>query len=91
MCIGGQHGGMWVEVCIPSRACVCVSICDTYNAAGPHSPSGMWDFQVQNRPHRGRRAGTNSREEGEAKEKKKKRRMMMSVFIATKAESCLSF
>lgn len=59
---------MWVEVCMSSGACVCESICDTYNAARPHSPSGMWDFQVQNRSHCGRRAGTSSRERGEEEE-----------------------
>lgn len=55
----------WTFVCL----LVQVSICDTYNAAGPHSPSGMWDFQVENRPHRGRRAGTSSREWGEKKKR----------------------
>lgn len=55
----------WTFVCL----LVHVSICDTYNAAGPHSPSGMWDFQVENRPHRGRRAGTSSREWGEKKKR----------------------
>lgn len=55
MCIGGQMGAWgW-------KFEVCMSICDTYKAVGPHNPSGMWDFQVQNRPCRGRRAGTNSR------------------------------
>lgn len=53
--------------CAYACVLVCMSICDTYNATGPHSPSGMWDFQVQNRPHRGRRAGTNSIERGKKK------------------------
>lgn len=56
-------------VCV---SCMCVSICDTYNAAGPHSPSGMWDFQVQNRSHCGRRAGTNS--EGVGKRRRRGKR-----------------
>lgn len=43
--------GYWGGVCMSS---VHVSICDTFNAAGPHSPSGMWDFQVENRACRGR-------------------------------------
>lgn len=51
---------MWVDVC--TRSCPCVWLFVTHNAAGPHSPSGMWDFQIQNRPSRGRSAGTNGRE-----------------------------
>lgn len=59
-CVGGGRGGKWVEVCMSS--CACVSICDTYNAAGPHSPFGMWDFQIENRPQRGKGAGTREEE-----------------------------
>lgn len=33
---------------------MCTSICDTFDAAGPHSSSGMWDFQVENSRHSGR-------------------------------------
>lgn len=49
MCRSVSVGSMGVTgggvVCCPAH----VSICDTFNAAGPHSPSGMWDFQVENR------------------------------------------
>lgn len=31
---------------------MCTSICDTFDAAGPHSSSGMWDFQVENSRHK---------------------------------------
>lgn len=67
---GHMGGHLYVSVCI----CVCVSICQTYNAAGPHSPFGMWDFQVQNRPHHGRRAGTNRRDRGKGAERRRGRR-----------------
>lgn len=40
---------MWVQVCMSSCSCVHVCLFVTRNAAGPHSPCGMRDFQVQNR------------------------------------------
>lgn len=40
---------MWVQVCMSSCSCVRVCLFVTRNAAGPHSPCGMRDFQVQNR------------------------------------------
>lgn len=47
------------------RACVCTSICDTLEAAGPHSSSGMWDFQVENSTHGGRGEGEGQRRRAE--------------------------
>lgn len=45
---GRVGGGLYVK----SRACPCMccpmSICDWHNTVRPHSPSGMWDFQVEN-------------------------------------------
>lgn len=62
-CIGGEHEDTGGVVCRP----VHVYICDTFNAAGPHSPSGMWDFQVENRAWRGR---NNSSRMGAVEKKK---------------------
>lgn len=47
---GWEHGG---------SAFVCRSVCACLfvTHAGPHSPSGMRDFQVENRPQRGRSGG----------------------------------
>lgn len=61
-------GGLYVK----SGACPCMcysmSICDWYNAMRPHSPSGMWDFQVENSFCRAvvgaGRAGTGRRRRG---------------------------
>lgn len=61
MCRSVSVGGG--VVCRP----VHVSICDTFNAAGPHSPSGMWDFQVENRACRGRNNSGRREEVGEKK------------------------
>lgn len=83
-------GSLYVFSCM----CVlsCMSICDTSSAAGPHSPSGMWDFQVQNRPQCGRRAGTNSRERGRRRRGERGRRTehKMCMFTATSAEFSFS-
>lgn len=83
---GRVGGSLYVFMCM--CVLVCMSICDTYSAAGPHSPSGMWDFQVQNRPQCGRRAGTNSRERGRRRRGEKGRRTehTMCMFAATLAE-----
>lgn len=59
---GGGVSPGWKLVC---RACVCTSICDTFEAAGPHSSSGMWDFQVENSTHGGRGEGEGQRQRAE--------------------------
>lgn len=73
MCTGAGEWLMWVEVCMLSCVCVFVYLWHIlYNGAWPQSPSGMWDFQVQNRPTRG---GGRRQQEQTAKMEKGNRRI----------------
>lgn len=91
MCIGGEHGGTWVEVCMSSCASVCVCWCAclfvTHTMQQDHTAllvCGISRFKIGSSVGGGQEqtAEREGRREGE------RGQHMMCMFTATKAEFC---